>query len=71
MKLTAEQGDSLFFHESKRETMKKSLLMLLFVLGLSCQVLSPTAPLSSVAGLVRAGRLPHVIPVSVQVLLVA
>ncbi|MCM3901851.1 MAG: alpha/beta fold hydrolase [Pyrinomonadaceae bacterium] len=42
MKLIVEQGDSLFLMNLKKENMKNSLLMLLFLLGLSCQVFSQT-----------------------------
>ena len=37
-----EQADSLFFMNLKKENMKNSLLMLLFLLGLSCQVFGQT-----------------------------
>jgi uncharacterized protein len=43
IKLTVEQADSLFFVNLKKENMKNSLLMLLFLLGLSCQVFGQTS----------------------------
>jgi dienelactone hydrolase len=44
-RLIVEQGDSLFFMNLKGKVMKNSLLMLLFVLGLSCQVFGQTPAL--------------------------
>src|SRR5262245_20834015 len=42
IKLIVEQADSLFFMNLRRRNMKNSLLMLLFLLGLSCQVFGQT-----------------------------